>query len=483
MEANKTKLSFLTILFGIIVTLAGLALLAYIGIYNRYWGDDWCYNSDFKTLGIADTIGTYFMTGEEALRGYANNRYSLTLISGLLYLTGIFGAKITATLVITSWLVGCYWLLSNIQKLFKITSEGTAFLSVAIIIYYTLYISPQRFQVLYWTAGIHYSLAIISGIFLLALITSQAIRETKNKYIDYIVIPLAFLAGGFSEIGNAFLLTVFALTLVIVWYFKRSKEGWAEKAFSTTLITFITLLISLLVLVLAPSNEARTAVISAERTELLTAIFLSFRFAFDFILDSVRSLPLPHLVFCAVFFCLPILSANKSTPNFLRTILLILLVAITLWVVISAIQAPSVLFYAAPPDPRGKSLARFTMFIGLAVITWLLGKDFSARWNNKFTLFASILALLAFSAYTAYTMTRIYSEIPSFVHRAELWDMRDSQIQQAVKEGQTLAEVIVIDMQGLGVKDIMSSSQMNGEWVSTCSSNYYGFEAIKAIAP
>ena len=38
-----------TILLGILVTFAGLALLAYMGFYNRYWGDDWCYNRDFKT--------------------------------------------------------------------------------------------------------------------------------------------------------------------------------------------------------------------------------------------------------------------------------------------------------------------------------------------------------------------------------------------------------------------------------------------------
>ncbi|MBK9781629.1 MAG: hypothetical protein IPP55_16505 [Anaerolineales bacterium] len=69
----------------------------------------------------------------------------------------------------------------------------------ATLLYYTLYISPQRFQVLYWTAGIHYSLAIISGIFLFALITSQSVRATRSKLIDYIIIPAAILAGGFSE--------------------------------------------------------------------------------------------------------------------------------------------------------------------------------------------------------------------------------------------------------------------------------------------
>ncbi len=50
---SKLKLNQLAVLLGIGVPLIGLALLAYIGIYNRFWGDDWCYNFDFKTWGSA----------------------------------------------------------------------------------------------------------------------------------------------------------------------------------------------------------------------------------------------------------------------------------------------------------------------------------------------------------------------------------------------------------------------------------------------
>ena len=131
---GKIKLNQLAILLGIVVPLVGLALLAYIGIYNRFWGDDWCYNFDFKTLGIGGTLNTYFMTGHEALRGYANNRYSLSLVSGLLYLTGIFGAKITASLVIVSWLIGLTWTFSNLSKIFGINSKSAVILSATTIL-------------------------------------------------------------------------------------------------------------------------------------------------------------------------------------------------------------------------------------------------------------------------------------------------------------------------------------------------------------
>jgi hypothetical protein len=44
-------------------------------------------------------------------------------------------------------------------------------------------------------------------------------------------------------------------------------------------------------------------------------------------------------------------------------------------------------------------------------------------------------------------------------------------------------EVTVIDMKGLGVQDIMKSKDMNGEWIVSCGSQFYGFEAIKAVQP
>lgn len=476
------KLNQLAFLLGIVVPFIGLALLAYTGIYNRFWGDDWCYNFDFKTLGIGGTLNTYFMTGHEALRGYANNRYSLTLVSGLLFLTGIFGAKITAFLVIASWFIGLAWTLSNLSKIFGIKSKSVVLLGSATILYYVLYISPQRFQVLYWIAGIHYSLTIITGIFLLALITSQATRETRSKAIDIITIPLALLAGGFSETGSAFLVGAFSLLLVTVLYLKWKKTDWAVKAFPTTVIAFATLAAALLILASAPSNVARTAVISGERTELVTTFFLSFQFALDFMVNSIRSQPLPHIMFAAVFFSLPILSFNEKRADILKTILSVLVVMVIIWLIISAVQAPSVLFYGAPPDPRGKSLARFAMLIGLAVIAWFVGKEVTSRWdNNKWIVAAALMAMLVSTAYTVRTITRTYEELAGFVYRAQLWDERDVHIQQAIREGQTLVEVTVIDMKDVGVQDIMKSRDMNGEWIVSCGSEFYGFEAIKAV--
>lgn len=487
MKMMNERFNQLAVFLGIVVSFAGLALLAYIGIYNRYWGDDWCYNFDFKTLGIDGAIGTYFMTGREALRGYANNRYSLTLVSGLLYLTGIFGAKITASLVIVTWLTGLLWTFSNLSKIFSVANKSAVVFAGATLLYYTLYISPQRFQTLYWTAGIHYSLAIISGIFILALTTSQGVRETRSKAIDLIIVPVAFLAGGFSETGNAFLLSAMFLLLAALWYLKQKGTAWAVRAFPTAMIAFVTLLVSLFVLVSSPSNSMRTEVISAERTPLPMAIFLSFRFAMDFMVDSIRSLPMPHLIFTLAFFALPFLSKpspdEKHSGSFWTLGLTLLALCVVLWLIIAAVHAPTVLFYGAPPDPRGKSLARFTLLAGIAFAAWMFGRHINLRWDNRWLTMTALLAVTVCAFYTARTVTRVYAEMPEYARRAEQWDARDAHIQQAIRDGQKLVEVTVIDMKGLGVQDIMKSKDMNGEWIVTCSSQFYGFEAIKAVQP
>jgi hypothetical protein len=471
---------------GILVTLTGLVLMAYLGLYNRYWSDDWCYNADFKELGVGGTVGTYFFTGEDAHRGYSTNRYSLTLLSGILYVAGISGAKMTAALVIVCWFASLFWLFSTLSKLPGFPPLSIIVLGSALLIYYTLYISPQRFQVLYWISGIHYSFSIIAGICIAGLIAYQITHANRNKALNYFAALLAFAGGGLSETGCAYLLSGTVLFLLITTFFKSKQTPWATKAFPVAMMTFLGLLASLVTLALSPSND-RTAALAAEPTGWLTTILLSFRYALDFIVDSFRSLPTPHLVFITTFMALAILSGKLATEekplDIWKTALVILLIGVVVWLLVAAVQAPSVRFYSAPPDPRGKSLARFTMLAGLAVIAWLSGQAINFRRQNKLFIALALLGITLNAVYTARSLTIIHAELPGFIYRANLWDQRDTAIRYAKEQGATKMEVIVIDTKDIGVRDIMRSSSMNNEWVTSCASRYYGLEAIKAVSP
>jgi hypothetical protein len=201
---------------------------------------------------------------------------------------------------------------------------------------------------------------------------------------------------------------------------------------------------------------------------------------------SLKSLPLPHFMIFTTFLSLSLLAGAYRTlsPKFLsKSAILILAVTIVVWISISASQAPSVYIYNTPPDPRGQSLARFTMLTGLAVIAWLAGQAINFKSQNKVFILLAVLGLGLNAAYITRSMKSTSTELSGFVQRANLWDQRDTDIRNAIKEGTTKMEVIVIDTKDIGVKDIMQSKLMDEGWVSTCASKYYGLEVVKAIAP
>ena len=106
------KIKNATPIAGLVLFLIGLGLFSYLGIYNRYWADDWCYNADFRELGF---IGT--LKGYTYITTYASNRYSLTFFSGVLYFLGILGVQIMTPLNILFLFTALFWTLVNIKKI------------------------------------------------------------------------------------------------------------------------------------------------------------------------------------------------------------------------------------------------------------------------------------------------------------------------------------------------------------------------------
>jgi len=479
------KVSTMTVLVSCCVILIGLGLLAYIGFYNRYWGDDWCYNRDFKNLGAIGAIKTYFFSGEEASRGYSTNRYSLTLLSGLFYIPDIFGTQIIALLIIVLWLGGLLWIGLNLSKISERTPKAVGSLGVVFLLYYVLYLAPDRFEILYWRSGVHYSFTIIMGIYIIGLITHQMGRVEPDKLASYLVAPLAFVAGGLSETGCAFLVSMIVLLLAAAWIGRRKKVDWALKSYPTILIAFIFLLASMLVLIVSPSNS-RYDNMAVKSTSMLVVPFKSFEFALNFIVDSLKSLPLPHVILIVFFVSLSILSAfldsTKRVITFNELGFSLLVVTIITFLLISAVQAPSVKFYSSYPEPRAQSLSRFMMLSGLAVIAWMIGQAVLNKYRIQWLLLVALIGIGLGTVYTARLITVNYTELAGYAYRAKLWDQRDRDIKLAKAQGEETVEVIAIDTHDIDVQDIMRSKDMNGNWVSNCGSDYYGLVAIKAIA-
>jgi hypothetical protein len=473
---------------GIAIALIGLGLLVYMGFYNRYWSDDWCYNVDFKNIGVIGAVNTYFLTEDASTAGYgySPNRYSLTLLAGVLYMAGITGAKISALLVIILWLIGLTWVIFNMAEIFHISYERSQlFLITLVILFFTLYYSPQRFQVLYWVAGIHYSFSIITGLYLTAFVTQQMLPNSPSRIINGLAFPLAFIAGGFSETGCAFLISAAAFALLMVSYGKLQGARWATKAFPTLVVVSAGLVAALVALIASPSNVPRLDNFSKARTPFTETIILSLRYSLDFMIDSIKSAPLPHLIFFIALASVSIFiqhNAYNTRANTLKLILQLAAILLIAWLLISAIQAPTVYVYKSPPDPRGKSLASFVIFASVGLIAWITCQVIALKWRRYMLVVLALLGLSTSIIYMGRAVILTYSELPAFMHRAELWDQRDITIKQALAQGINKVEVVMIDMGNANTRDIVRSSQI-GNWISNCGSRYYGLEAIKGVEP
>jgi hypothetical protein len=475
------RLPSLTFILGNVIVLAGLALLAYLGFYNRYWADDWCYGADARTLGTIPATLQYF---DPDNTGYSTNRYSLTFFSALTENTlGMAGNQLIATLTITLWLGGLFWIGRNLSRLLKPIPTSAILFAAGLLLFYNLYLSPQRFQILYWRSGVlPYSTAIVFGLLLLGFITQQMTRQRQTGWINYIVAPLAFIAAGLGEISCVYLFSGMTLLLIGAWIAKNKKQAWAEKSLQTIFVTWLFLLLGMVALILSPSN-ARVAAMDAKRNSLLAVPFVSLRHALNFILFSLQGLPLPHVIFIGMMTSLGILSTDKNASNLTMKRVAVLLTFTTLitYLLIVAIQAPSAYFYSATPDPRGQSLARFTLLLGLAILAWITGIWIAQKISGKWLLIASAVVMLAGFAYTARSITIIYSELDGFIYRAKIWDERDAIIEEAKAQGVMLIEVPAIDTVQIHTRDIFRTDG-NGwdKFVQNCGSRYYGVEGLKA---
>ena len=474
------KLPSTTIILGNIVVLAGLALLAYLGFYNRYWADDWCYSADARTLGTIPATMQYFGTAET---GYSTNRYSLTFFSALTENTlGMFGNELVASLTIILWLGGLFWVGKNLFRLLNPLATGAILLAAGLLLFYNLYLSPQRFQILYWRSGVlPYSTAVIFGLLLLGFITQQMKRETPARWINYVVAPLAFITAGLGEISCVFLFSIMTLLLITTWIAKKKNQAWAKSSYQTLFITWLFLLLGMIALIVSPSN-VRVEGMNAKRNSLLVVPFVSMRNALDFIVFSLKGLLVPHIIFIVMMMGLAILSTDKNASNLTvkRVAIFLAVTALITYLLIVVIQIPSAYFYSSPPDPRGKTLARFTLLLGLAVMAWITGMWTAQKISNKWLLFISIAVMLAGFAYTARTFTIIYSELDRFIYREQVWDQRDTIIKEAKAQGIMLVEVPAVDTNEINTRDMFRSVDKNYEdFKFNCGARYYGVNGLK----
>ncbi|MEO8355743.1 MAG: hypothetical protein ABI621_07500 [Chloroflexota bacterium] len=466
-------------IIGLVLFLAGLGLFAYLGFFNRYWADDWCYNADMKQLGFWGT-----MKGYTYITTYASNRFSLTLFSGLFYAPGLFGVQIMTLLVVAVWYLGLFYILVNVQAVspFKFSRIQLALIT-AVIVYYSIYLTPHLYQSLYWRSGLlPYTAAVVLGVWTFALITHQASRPILSKRVAAATAIVTFLAGGFSESGGATLTAILAAYVGLCLWF-RQKE-WAKNSLPVASVALFSSILAIAVLIAAPTNAYRVG-LYGDPTDMLAFPGRLLYFTSDFVRFSFLDMPLPHLAVSATLFLLGFLFHRHNGRNIERRqlFLLVLFIAFLTFLFVAATYAPSAYIEKSPPAPRTRVISRFILTLGVGMIALLIGYYFGQVFQYRWLEGVAVILLLGAYAYGARSVLITSEKISLYSERAAQWDERDTLIMQSQQQG--IREVNVRGIDGLPVGGIRDFKEQRGVgfWINQCAARYYGVDYIYATLP
>lgn len=461
--------------------LLGLALFSYLGVFNRYWADDWCYNADLKDLGFSGAL-----VGYGYITTYAANRYSLTLFSGGLYPFGVAGLQAMTFLVIALWLGGLVWSFTSLTKAGVLSLEKPrrwAVLFPALVIFFSIYAAPHLYQSFYWRSGLlPYTAPLVLDAWIFGLLAHALTRERLSGWIVGGVAVLAFLAGGFSEAACAYLVTALGLLSAVAGLGLRRRQEWARRIFFPALAGLFSGWMAMLVLIASPTNAARLARYGAP-AGLFQFPLLTLRFTAGFVRSTILDVPLPTLTlfFGSLFLALLWPSGNIAPRAGRHLWIAAAGICAAGCLLIAASYAPSAYIEQAPPALRTRIIARFTLYLALAGLGWLAGAELRDAFRRPALQFVALLGLALVLLNLGRTIGVISGYGSLYAQRAAAWDARDRQIWLA--KSQNLPAVSVQGIDGAPVGGIRDIKSKKTNWVNNCAERYYGIPEIRADQP
>ncbi len=465
MTFNLKKFSLLV---GLVIFLAGLGLFAYLGYYNRYWADDWCYNADLKTLGFLGTVRGYLY-----IMRYSPNRYSVSIFSGLIQAFEILGGQLTTPLMLIFWVAGLAYLCYNFARMagYRL-SKWLGILVASLIVYFSIYLSPHIYQSIYWRTGVlTYTMPLVFLPWVFAFVTEQSKREKPSPLLTGLIFILALLGGGFSEAGCTVLVSSLGLYVLFAGFGYRRKQPWAVKTFVPALTALAGALIAMALLVFAPTTQMRKERYG-EPAGLVDLVVLLFQFTYAYFVRSLKDFQNILLVLMSVFsgflFFPPI-----KTDKPLKILLLAALVGIFAFLLVAAALTPSAYVEKGLPAPRTMIIPHFIAVTGFVLAGWLSGLAVRQTFTVKWLETSVVVLLLVSYTYPLYSLKVTAEKIPVYAQRTREWDARESTIQSALAAGEERVDVFAID--GLpvgGIRDFDPPGKA-GFWITRCAMDYY----------
>lgn len=463
--------------------LAAIGLYAYLGTFSRYLGDDYCEAVLFKDSSPVGAVIERYTAGNWPR---ATMRYSNLLFDGFSELLGKNNMQITIASMVLLWVIGLICSIHEIRKSLRVDwSFQTDFFLGTLLGFFSFLQAPSLFQTVYWRSAMMTHFApLVFGSFLFAFLVKHMRRAGSRSVslsTNLIVFFAAFIIAGFSEPPTTTTLTALPLLMFVVWLW--GKPPSKQKQLTLLAWTFAGVFLGLMVMLLSPAS----ANVAQEKTlNIVEILGNSFRYSYLFMIDSLRTLPLPFFVSTLIPLMLIWLYKQVETSVLSKeqkrsALLIMIVVPFLIWLLIAAGFSPSVYGQGFPVE-RMRFLARTIMSIAFMLEGALLGlllKDLLFRYSRTLvhwivlTFFAVLSIVYPLrAAYIIYKM-----DVPEYRTRAELWDLRNAFIIRHASLGEK--DLIVPGFSGVyKIKELDSNPN---HWVNLCAAQYYGVNSIKSV--
>ncbi len=475
-ESRKSnKLIRQTILgFAVTVMAAAVVYFASLGIYSRYLADDYC-NTMFVRHYSVLAPWIRYQTGP-------TGRYSNLALEGLSGLLGPHNIQILPIVMIIAWAVGLIWLIRAVKQLagWQRSWWMDSFFAASLV-FFAILQAPNRFQTFYWRAGMasHFAplvyLTFFSAIFISQLYRAEA--RPPAFWVGPVFLIAAFVGSGFSEPPDALLIVASGLALAAVWLWEKGSRR--SPALAWLLWTLGGGFLALLVMLVSPGNAMRLA---TPPPGLATLISRTILYTAQFILDSLRTLPVPTLVSFAIPFLviyIQYLGEPGLSPS-RRRILGVIMIAlpVLMYALIAASFAPSI-YGQSYPEARARFAGRLMMTMAIMLeggCFGLLLAQWKFAWQNAATI-AGLILLAVLSIYPSRAIWIIENgEVRFYQQWSALWDLRESQI--LAQKAQGVQDLHLFPL--ISRDDIKEFDANPNFWVNRCAAEYYGVNSISA---
>ncbi len=233
---------------------AALLAHAYVGLFTRYWYDDFCTAAILRDRGFLDFQRFWYVTW--------SGRFSFHLFVSLAELIGPRTVSFLTALALTLWLAAATWAIHQIFLTIRFPCPRISALVMGLtVVFLTIHSTPDVVQSLYWQTGM---LTYLAPLILLTMYIGGFLLVLRKQPGRHAFWPLSvlsalitFVAGGLSETYSLLQVAGFSVLLAAtVAYFPTPFKRLGLSLAATGLFGAI---IAFSIVVVAPGNKNRLA--------------------------------------------------------------------------------------------------------------------------------------------------------------------------------------------------------------------------------